>query len=58
AKEEVKKFSEEEATKATLSNEYDFIHARLNADKILADQRRFLTQQRSKAIRNKPPSRN
>ncbi|GKB40815.1 hypothetical protein Tco_0885757, partial [Tanacetum coccineum] len=34
--EEVKKLAEEEATKAALSNEYDFIQARLNADKILA----------------------
>ncbi|GJT67646.1 hypothetical protein Tco_1019126 [Tanacetum coccineum] len=83
AEEEVKKLAEEEATKAALSNEYDFIQARLNADKILAEklqeeeremytieqrakllhdtiaaQRRFLAQQRSEAIRNKPPSRN
>ncbi|GKA74839.1 hypothetical protein Tco_0781217, partial [Tanacetum coccineum] len=81
--EEVKKLAEEEATKAALANEYDFIQARLNADKILAKklqeeeremytikqrakflhdtiaaQRRFLAQQRSEAIRNKPPSRN
>ncbi|GJR41451.1 hypothetical protein Tco_1217135 [Tanacetum coccineum] len=33
---EVKKLAEEEATKAALSNEYDFIQARLNANKILA----------------------
>ncbi|GKE35930.1 hypothetical protein Tco_1455252, partial [Tanacetum coccineum] len=83
AEEEVKKLAEEEATKAALSNEYDFIQARLNADKILAEklqeeeremytieqrakflhdtiaaQRRFLAQQRSEAIKNKPPSRN
>ncbi|GKB16898.1 hypothetical protein Tco_0850821 [Tanacetum coccineum] len=83
AEEEKKRLDEEEATKAALSNEYDFIQARLNADKILAEklqeeeremytieqrtkflhdtiaaQRRFLAQQRSKAIRNKPPSRN
>ncbi|GJV53590.1 putative ribonuclease H-like domain-containing protein [Tanacetum coccineum] len=83
AEEEVKKLAEEEATKAALSNEYDFIQARLNVDKILAEklqeeeremytiekrakflhdtiaaQRRFLAQQRSEAIRNKPPSRN
>ncbi|GJT44149.1 hypothetical protein Tco_0952864 [Tanacetum coccineum] len=38
AKEEVKKLAEEEATKAALSNEYDFIQARLNADKILAEK--------------------
>ncbi|GKD33496.1 hypothetical protein Tco_1249005 [Tanacetum coccineum] len=35
AKEEKKRLDEEEATKASLSNEYDFIQARLNADKIL-----------------------
>ncbi|GKE60921.1 hypothetical protein Tco_1511288, partial [Tanacetum coccineum] len=83
AGEEVKRLAEEEATKAALSNEYDFIQARFNANKILAKklqeeeremytieqrakflhdtiaaQRRFLAQQRSKAIRNKPPSRN
>ncbi|GJU27968.1 hypothetical protein Tco_1166589 [Tanacetum coccineum] len=83
AEEEKKRLDEEEATKAALSNEYDFIQARLNADKILAEklqeeeremytieqrtkflhdtiaaQRRFLAQQRSEAIRNKPPSRN
>ncbi|GJV09973.1 hypothetical protein Tco_1351514 [Tanacetum coccineum] len=63
------------------TNEYDFIHARINADKILAEelqkeerekftikqrakflhvavQRKFLAQQRSEAIRNKPPIRN
>ncbi|GJT99610.1 hypothetical protein Tco_1109949 [Tanacetum coccineum] len=83
AEEEVKKLAKEEATKAALSNEYDFIQARLNADKILAEklqeeeremytieqrakflhdtiaaQGRFLAQQRSEAIRNKPPLRN
>ncbi|GJV83120.1 hypothetical protein Tco_1523018 [Tanacetum coccineum] len=81
--EEVKKLAKEEATKAAFSNEYDFIQARLNDDKILAKklqeeeremytieqrakllhdtiaaQRRFLAQQRSEAIKNKPPSRN
>ncbi|GKD22011.1 hypothetical protein Tco_1223714, partial [Tanacetum coccineum] len=34
AKEEKKRLAEEEATKAALSNKYDFIQARLNADKI------------------------
>ncbi|GJX06664.1 hypothetical protein Tco_0194596 [Tanacetum coccineum] len=83
AEEEKKRLAEEEATKAALFNEYDFIQARLNADKILTEklqederemytiehrtkflhdtiaaQRRFLDQQRSEAIRNKPPSRN
>ncbi|GJS02797.1 hypothetical protein Tco_0319305 [Tanacetum coccineum] len=55
AEEEVKKLAEEEATKAALSNEYDFIQARLNADKILAEK--LKTKATSKKI-NKPPSRN
>ncbi|GJX15200.1 hypothetical protein Tco_0206958 [Tanacetum coccineum] len=38
AEEEVNKLAKEEATKAALSNEYDFIHARLNADNILAEK--------------------
>ncbi|GKA07074.1 hypothetical protein Tco_0686298 [Tanacetum coccineum] len=38
AKEEKKKLAEEEATKAAFTNEYDFIQARLNADKILAEK--------------------
>ncbi|GKE13821.1 hypothetical protein Tco_1421398, partial [Tanacetum coccineum] len=83
AEEEKKRLAEEEATNAALFNEYDFIQARLNADKILAEklqkeerekftikqrenflhhtiaaQRKFLAQQRSEAIRNKPPTRN
>ncbi|GJR99346.1 hypothetical protein Tco_0315855 [Tanacetum coccineum] len=83
AEEEKKRLAEEEATKVALTNEYDFIQARINADKILAEelqkeerekftieqrakflhdtiaaQRKFLAQQRSKAIRNKPPTRN
>ncbi|GJV43843.1 putative ribonuclease H-like domain-containing protein [Tanacetum coccineum] len=36
AEEEKKRLAEEEDTKVALSNEYDFIQARLNADKILA----------------------
>ncbi|GKB98364.1 hypothetical protein Tco_0984501 [Tanacetum coccineum] len=83
AEEEKKRLAEEEATKVALTNEYDFIQARINADKILAEelqkeerekftieqrakflhdtiaaQRKFLAQQRSEAIRNKPPKRN
>ncbi|GJW28594.1 hypothetical protein Tco_0045469 [Tanacetum coccineum] len=34
--EEVKKLAEEEAIKAALSNEYDFIQARIEADRLLA----------------------
>ncbi|GJU47356.1 hypothetical protein Tco_1204622 [Tanacetum coccineum] len=83
AEEEVKKLAEEEATKAALSNEYDFIQARIEADRLLAErvqeaereqftveerakflhdtiatQRRILAQQRTEAIRNKPPTKN
>ncbi|GJY33742.1 hypothetical protein Tco_0418211 [Tanacetum coccineum] len=83
AKDEKKRLAEEEATKVPLTNEYDFIQARINADKILAEgaskkkerslpfeqrakflhdtivaQRKFLAQQRSEAIINKPPTRN
>ncbi|GJV85564.1 hypothetical protein Tco_1525462 [Tanacetum coccineum] len=47
AEEEVKKLAEEEATKRA-----KFLHD------TIAAQRRFLAQQRSEAIRNKPPSRN
>ncbi|GJZ60192.1 hypothetical protein Tco_0616008 [Tanacetum coccineum] len=36
AKEEVKKLAEEEAIKTTLSNEYDFIQARIEADRLPA----------------------
>ncbi|GJS35989.1 hypothetical protein Tco_0534371 [Tanacetum coccineum] len=36
AEEDVKKLAEEEATKAALSNEYDFIQARIEADRLLA----------------------
>ncbi|GJZ38486.1 hypothetical protein Tco_0585049 [Tanacetum coccineum] len=83
AKEERKRLTEEEATKTALSNEYDFIQARIEADRLLAErvqeaereqftveerakflhdtiatQRRLLAQQRSEAIRNKPPTKN
>ncbi|GJU38498.1 hypothetical protein Tco_1191455 [Tanacetum coccineum] len=73
--------AEEEAAKATLVNEYDFIKARIEADRILTEeiqkeereqftieerakflydtivaQRRFLAEQRSAAIKSKPPT--
>ncbi|GJR44124.1 hypothetical protein Tco_1312227 [Tanacetum coccineum] len=38
AEEEKKKLAEEEASKAAFTNEYDFIQARLNEDKILAEK--------------------
>ncbi|GKD07649.1 hypothetical protein Tco_1187334, partial [Tanacetum coccineum] len=38
AEEEKKKLVKEEATKAAFTNEYDFIQARLNVDKILAEK--------------------
>ncbi|GJZ77434.1 hypothetical protein Tco_0642106 [Tanacetum coccineum] len=81
AEEGRKRLTEEEATKTALSNEYDFIQARIEADRLLAEriqeaereqftveerakflydtiatQRRILAQQRSEAIRNKPPT--
>ncbi|GJU14819.1 hypothetical protein Tco_1142785 [Tanacetum coccineum] len=57
AEEEKKRLAEEEATKAALSNEYDFIQARLNADKILA--KKLQEEEREMyTIENKPPSRN
>ncbi|GKA38430.1 hypothetical protein Tco_0730981 [Tanacetum coccineum] len=61
---------EEEATKTALSNEYDFIQARIEAEQFIveerakflhdtiATQRRILAQQRSESIRNKPPTKN
>ncbi|GKD97676.1 hypothetical protein Tco_1381573 [Tanacetum coccineum] len=58
AEEENKRLAEEEATKVALSNEYDFIQARLNADKILAEKLQEEEREMSKAIRNKPPTRN
>ncbi|GJR76332.1 hypothetical protein Tco_0088697 [Tanacetum coccineum] len=83
AEEERKRLTEEEATKTALSNEYDFIQARIKADRLLAErvqeaereqftveerakflhdtiatQRRILAQQRTEAIRNKPPTKN
>ncbi|GKE12606.1 hypothetical protein Tco_1416157 [Tanacetum coccineum] len=56
AEEEKKMLAEEEATKAALSNEYDFIQARLNADKILAEElqkeerEKFTIEQRAKFL--------
>ncbi|GKB76721.1 ribonuclease H-like domain-containing protein [Tanacetum coccineum] len=38
AREEKERLAEEEATKAAFTNEYDFIQARINADKILAEK--------------------
>ncbi|GJT69584.1 hypothetical protein Tco_1028870 [Tanacetum coccineum] len=49
--EEVKKLAEEEAIKATLSNEAKFLHD------TIAAQRRFLAEQRAIAIKNRPPTR-
>ncbi|GJY52673.1 hypothetical protein Tco_0443520 [Tanacetum coccineum] len=83
AEEERKRLTEEEATKTALSNEYEIIQARIEADRLLAKrvqeaereqctveerakflydtiatQRRILAQQRTKVIRNKPPTKN
>ncbi|GJX50837.1 hypothetical protein Tco_0277682 [Tanacetum coccineum] len=54
--EEVKKLDEEEAIKAALSNEYDFIQARIEADRLLAlklqDEKReqFTVEERAKFL--------
>ncbi|GJR01557.1 hypothetical protein Tco_0524541 [Tanacetum coccineum] len=54
--EEKKKLAEEEATKVAFTNEYDFIQARLNADKILAEKlqeeerEKFTIEQRAKFL--------
>ncbi|GJT04252.1 hypothetical protein Tco_0838714 [Tanacetum coccineum] len=56
AKEEKKRLAEEEATKDAFTNEYDFIQARLNADKILAEKlqdeerEKFTIEERAKLL--------
>ncbi|GJT91122.1 hypothetical protein Tco_1079967 [Tanacetum coccineum] len=56
AEEEKKKLAEEEATKAAFTNKYDFIQAKLNADKILAEKlqeeerEKFTIEQRAKFL--------
>ncbi|GJS56029.1 putative ribonuclease H-like domain-containing protein [Tanacetum coccineum] len=56
AEEEKKKLAEEEATKTAFTNEYEFIQARLNADKILAEKlqegerEKFTIEQRAKFL--------
>ncbi|GKA50331.1 putative ribonuclease H-like domain-containing protein [Tanacetum coccineum] len=56
AEEEVKKLAEEEATKAALSNEYDFIQAIIEADRILAariqeeEREKFTVEERAKFL--------
>ncbi|GJZ79718.1 hypothetical protein Tco_0644555 [Tanacetum coccineum] len=56
AEEEKKKLAEEEATKVAFTNEYDFIQARLNADKILVEKlqeeerEKFTIEQRAKFL--------
>ncbi|GKB64066.1 hypothetical protein Tco_0920252 [Tanacetum coccineum] len=49
---------EEEATKTALSNEYDFIQARIEADRLLAKRVQEAEREQSEAIRNKPPTKN
>ncbi|GJX83433.1 hypothetical protein Tco_0332914 [Tanacetum coccineum] len=48
AEEEVKKLAEEEAIKTALSNEYDFIQARIEADRLLA--LRLQDEERERAV--------
>ncbi|GJU93161.1 hypothetical protein Tco_1317917 [Tanacetum coccineum] len=56
AEEEVKKLAEEEAIKAALSNEYDFIQARMEADRLLAlrlqdeEREKFTVEERAKFL--------
>ncbi|GJZ07786.1 hypothetical protein Tco_0542069 [Tanacetum coccineum] len=56
SQEEKKRLAEEEATKVALTNEYDFIQARINADKILAEELqkeerdKFTIEQRAKFL--------
>ncbi|GJW10340.1 hypothetical protein Tco_1576167 [Tanacetum coccineum] len=56
AEEEKKRLDEEEATKAAFTNEYEFIQARLNADKILAEKlqeeerEKFTIEERAKLL--------
>ncbi|GKB56722.1 hypothetical protein Tco_0912908 [Tanacetum coccineum] len=56
AEEEVKKIAEEEAIKTALSNEYDFIQARIEADRLLAlrlqdeEREQFTVEERAKFL--------
>ncbi|GJV27847.1 hypothetical protein Tco_1384295 [Tanacetum coccineum] len=56
AKEEVKKLAEEEAIKAALLNEYDFIQARIEVDRLLAlrlqdeEREQFTVEERAKFL--------
>ncbi|GJW98597.1 hypothetical protein Tco_0180405 [Tanacetum coccineum] len=56
AEEENKRIAEEEATKASFTNEYDFIQGRLNANKILAEKlqeeerEKFTIEERAKLL--------
>ncbi|GJY58132.1 hypothetical protein Tco_0458024 [Tanacetum coccineum] len=56
AEEEVKKLAEEEAIKTALSNEYDFIQARIEVDKLLAlrlqheEREQFTVEERAKFL--------
>ncbi|GJX24663.1 hypothetical protein Tco_0230959 [Tanacetum coccineum] len=56
AKEEKKRLAEEEAIKTAFTNDYDFIQARLNADKILAEKlqekerEKFTIEERAKLL--------
>ncbi|GKC13452.1 hypothetical protein Tco_1010234 [Tanacetum coccineum] len=56
AEEERKRLTEEEATKTALSNEYDFIQARIEADRLLAERvqeaerEQFTVEERAKFL--------
>ncbi|GJS81412.1 hypothetical protein Tco_0747953 [Tanacetum coccineum] len=53
--EERKRLAEEETTKTALSDEYDFIQARIEADRLLA--LRLQDEERESSSLNKPPTR-
>ncbi|GJR03201.1 putative ribonuclease H-like domain-containing protein [Tanacetum coccineum] len=56
AEEEVKKLAKEEAIKAALSNEYDFIQERIEADRLLAlrlqdeERKQFIVEEKAKFL--------
>ncbi|GJU08880.1 hypothetical protein Tco_1125310 [Tanacetum coccineum] len=53
--EEIKRLAEEEATKTAILDEYDFIQARIEADRLLA--LRLQDEERENSSLNKPPTR-
>ncbi|GJV04532.1 hypothetical protein Tco_1338101 [Tanacetum coccineum] len=58
AEEERNKIAEEQATNEALIQDFDDIKARIEARPEFSSQKKDLAQQRSQAIRNKPPTKN